>query len=57
MDTTDRSLLREQKNEITSHLIYAKLAANTRDDKNADILRRMSDDELRHYKLKEITGR
>ncbi len=58
MDTTDLSLLREQKNEITSHLIYSKLAANTRDGKNADILRRMSGDELRHYnELKEITGR
>lgn len=58
MNTTDRSLLREQKNEITSHLIYAKLAAKTRDGKNADILRRMSEDELRHYnELKEITGR
>jgi len=58
MDTTDLSLLREQKNEITSHLIYSKLAANTRDGKNADIFRRMSDDELRHYnELKEITGR
>ncbi|NLW88896.1 MAG: rubrerythrin family protein [Clostridiaceae bacterium] len=58
MDTTDLSLLREQKNEITSHRIYAKLASKTRDGKNADVLRRMSEDELRHYnELKEITGR
>ncbi|MBN1775167.1 MAG: VIT1/CCC1 transporter family protein [Clostridiales bacterium] len=58
MEPTDLSLLREQKNEITSHLIYAKLAAKTHAGKNADILERMSGDELRHYnELKEITGR
>lgn len=58
MDTTDLSLLREQKNEITSHRIYAKLAAKMRGGKNADILKRMSGDELRHYnELKKITGR
>jgi len=58
MHTTELSLLREQKNEITSHLIYAKLAAKTRAGENADILRRMSGDELRHYnELKKITGR
>ncbi|MBN1776084.1 MAG: VIT1/CCC1 transporter family protein [Clostridiales bacterium] len=58
MEPTDLSLIKEQRNEITSHLIYAKLAAKTRDGKNADVLRRMSEDELRHYnELKEITGR
>ena len=58
MNQPDIALLKEQKNEITSHLIYAKLAAKANAGNNADILKRMSADELRHYnELKRITGR
>lgn len=52
-----KALIQEQKNEITGHLIYKKLSNRIKDDQNAQILRRISDDELKHYeKLKTLTG-
>ncbi len=44
-------LLREQRDEISAHYIYGKLARTIRDKKNARILERISKDELRHYTL------
>jgi vacuolar iron transporter family protein len=50
--------LRAQRLEITEHAIYAKLAKIIRDTDNADVLRRIAEDELHHYKFwEEITGR
>ncbi|MBF4692893.1 VIT1/CCC1 transporter family protein [Fusibacter ferrireducens] len=51
-----KALLEEQKNEITGHLIYKKLSVKIKDKSNAKILKRISDDELKHYEqLKSLT--
>ncbi len=51
-----KALLIEQKNEITGHLIYKKLSRKIKSSENAQILKRISDDELKHYeKLKVLT--
>lgn len=42
-------ILISQKNEITEHYVYAKLANRTKDTKNAEILREISKDEESHY--------
>ncbi|HOV93105.1 MAG TPA: VIT1/CCC1 transporter family protein [Candidatus Kapabacteria bacterium] len=42
-------LLKSQKNEITEHYVYAKLANKIKDQKNANILMQISRDELSHY--------
>jgi len=42
-------LLIFQKNEITEHYIYERLAALEKDQHNKDVLLRISKDELRHY--------
>lgn len=42
-------LLFEQQKEITSHLIYKKLSETVRDPENRKTLKRISDDELKHY--------
>ncbi len=55
-ETMDR-LLEYQKNEITEHVLYGRLAARAK-GKNAALLKKISDDELRHYHyFKKITGR
>ena len=36
------------KKEITEHIVYKRLAEKA-DGKNADVLKRISNDELRHY--------
>jgi vacuolar iron transporter family protein len=38
-----------QQNEITEYHIYSKLSKRVKDDKNAETLQRIGDDELRHY--------
>ena len=51
------SLLAAQRNEITEHLIYSKLAASAKNSSIRDILNRISEDELRHYGVwREHTG-
>jgi VIT1/CCC1 family predicted Fe2+/Mn2+ transporter len=40
--------LKAQKNEVTEHHIYMKLSALTKDNNNADILRRIGTQELEH---------
>lgn len=48
--------LKAQSNEITEHMIYKKLAE--REGKNRNLLERIADDELEHYKVwKNVTGR
>ena len=51
-------MLAAQKNEITEHYIYAKLAKKSKDKDNRKILERLSSDELKHYNiLKKHTKR
>jgi len=47
--STIKQIERAQRNEITEHLIYARLAEKIRDEKNRSVLKKISDDELRHY--------
>jgi VIT1/CCC1 family predicted Fe2+/Mn2+ transporter len=52
-----RMLIKEQRDELTSHLIYKKVANKIKDEHNAKILMKISNDELKHYKqLKQLTG-
>ena len=48
-EETEKLILASQKNEITEHIIYEKLAQSTKDSQNRKILQRISDDELKHY--------
>jgi VIT1/CCC1 family predicted Fe2+/Mn2+ transporter len=49
--------LEQQRNEITEYVIYQKLAKLSTDNKNAEILRSIADDEKRHYDFwKSVTG-
>ena len=48
-ERTRKLILTSQKNEITEHIIYKKLARSTKDAQNRSILQRISDDELKHY--------
>jgi VIT1/CCC1 family predicted Fe2+/Mn2+ transporter len=49
-------ILTAQRNEITEHVIYSKLAQSITDPRNKSILKRISEDERKHYDLwKEYT--
>jgi VIT1/CCC1 family predicted Fe2+/Mn2+ transporter len=48
-EETRKLVLTSQKNEITEHIIYKKLAQSTKDAQNRSIIQRISDDELKHY--------
>ncbi|PMQ00830.1 MAG: rubrerythrin family protein [Dictyoglomus sp. NZ13-RE01] len=51
-----KELLILQRNELTEHYIYKKLASKIKDSHNKEILNRLSKEELGHYeRLKEIT--
>jgi len=57
-DELIRTLLAAQKNEITEHHIYTRLANKIRDPRNSKILLDIAGDELRHYSFwKEFTGK
>jgi vacuolar iron transporter family protein len=49
-ETLRKKLLRFQKNEITEHHIYDKLARTVKSPENQKILADIADDELRHYR-------
>ena len=52
-----RVLLAAQRNELTEHRIYRMLAESVKGENNRKILKRISDDELRHYDFwKKHTG-
>jgi VIT1/CCC1 family predicted Fe2+/Mn2+ transporter len=54
---TRKRLLTAQRNEITEHLIYARLAQSSKGAKNRSLMERISRDELRHYGIwKKYTG-
>ena len=46
-----QQLIFAQREEITEHHIYSKLAEQTKDPENKKVLAQIADDELRHYKL------
>lgn len=46
-----KTLLAAQKNEITEHHIYLKLADQCKDSKNAEVLRFIGEQELIHYRF------
>lgn len=55
---TKKILLVFQKNEITEHFIYEKLANLEKNSRNQKVLRQISSDEKRHYGIwKKFTGR
>jgi hypothetical protein len=50
-------LLRYQRNEITEHYFYKKLAASIRTPQNRAVLEKISDQELQHYHIwRQYTG-
>ncbi len=49
--------LEQQQNEITEYFIYQELAAISKDEKNKEILLKISEDEKKHYEFwKSVTG-
>jgi len=58
LDEKTRKLIRcSQRNEITEHLVYQRLADLTKDDHNREVLRKISDEEKEHYYFwKGISG-
>lgn len=56
-EQTRRNILAAQKNEITEHIIYNKLAQSMRESPNHKVLQQISRDELRHHDFwREQTG-
>ncbi|HOP63681.1 MAG TPA: VIT1/CCC1 transporter family protein [Spirochaetota bacterium] len=50
-------LKRAQRNEITEHHIYLRLASAIKDRKNSEVLSKIGNDELKHYEVwKKYTG-
>lgn len=53
-----RQLIIAQRNEITEHHIYSRLASEVTDKHNSEVLAKIADDELRHYHIwAKYTGR
>jgi len=48
---TKETILEYQRNEITEHYIYGKLAKTVKDAENKRVLEKISEDELRHYHI------
>lgn len=48
-EEVEKVILNVQRNEITEHFIYEYLAQWVKDPYNKEILKRIADDELRHY--------
>jgi VIT1/CCC1 family predicted Fe2+/Mn2+ transporter len=48
-EKVEKIILNAQRNEITEHFIYERLAQSVKDLQNKEVLKRISDDELRHY--------
>ena len=52
IDTKIKCLITQaQKNEITEHFVYEKLATATKDKKNFEVLHQIAHDELNHYQF------
>ena len=51
------ALFAAQRNELTEHIVYGRLARSEKDPNNRKVLARISADELRHYGvLEKLTG-
>ncbi|HLC89460.1 MAG TPA: VIT1/CCC1 transporter family protein [Patescibacteria group bacterium] len=50
-EKTKNLILKAQKNEITEHLVYEKLAKITKNKKNSEIFHQIAHDELNHYQF------
>jgi len=48
-EETKKKLLTVQRNEITEHIIYEKLSQSVKEQHNKEVLKSISEDELRHY--------
>jgi len=48
---TQKEVLSAQKNELTEHYIYSRLARSVRDPRNKEVLQRIAEDELRHSRF------
>ena len=46
---TKKTILTAQKNELTEHFIYKKLSQSIKNHHNKKVLKRISDDELKHH--------
>lgn len=46
-----RELIAAQRNEITEHVIYSRLAQAVKDPENAEVLACIAEDELKHYRF------
>ena len=58
IDKNIEALIIEQRNELTAYYLYKKLSKRIKNEKNAEILKAISDDEKKHYeKLKQLTKR
>lgn len=58
IDKNSEALIIEQRNELTAYLLYKKLSKRIKNEKNAEILKAISDDEKKHYeKIKQLTKR
>ncbi len=54
----EKEILRIQKEELTAHLIYSRLAGLTKDKKNAELLNKIAEHEKKHYEiLRKYSGR
>jgi len=47
-------VLTAQKVEITEHFVYQKLSQSAMDPHNKGVLKRISDDELKHYDFNRL---
>ncbi|MBN1455018.1 MAG: VIT1/CCC1 transporter family protein [Methanomicrobia archaeon] len=50
-DELKRKILTFQRNEITEHYIYRKLAQSAKDEQNKQVLLDIADEELKHYRI------
>ncbi|MGC9444645.1 MAG: VIT1/CCC1 transporter family protein [Candidatus Methanospirareceae archaeon] len=50
-DALKKKILTFQRNEITEHYIYRKLAQAAKDEQNKQVLLDISDEELKHYRI------
>ena len=51
MEEVDKLILRAQKNEINEYYIYSKLANKIKEENNKKILKKIANDELKHYNI------
>ena len=57
-DNLRKKILIAQRNEMTEHIIYGRISDRIYNEHNKRILERISEDELRHYKIwKSLTGK